>query len=136
MLEMIAAEEVKRIAELARAAREARDRLLGKVPDEALGQPVPAKGEHDPAVALGLDPLPTDHPARVALQQAIDGLPAEARRELLALMWIGRNDYGVGDWERALAAATTPFDVASDRLTEEPALSAYLLKALYEMKLL
>lgn len=136
MLEKIAAEEVKRIAELAKAAREARDFMLEKVPDEALGQPAPAKGEHNPAVALGLDPLRPDHPARLALKDAIDSLPPDARRELLALMWIGRNDYGTADWERAIADATTPFEVTAETLMEEPDLSAFLLKGLYEMKLM
>ena len=136
MLEKIAAEEVKRIAELAKAAREARDLMLEKVPDEALGQPAPAKGEHNPAAALGLEPLPADHPARLALKGAIDNLPSAARRELLALMWIGRNDYGTADWERAIADATTPFEVTTETLMEEPDLSAFLFKALYEMKLM
>lgn len=136
MLEKIAAEEVKRIAELAKAAREARDLMLEKIPDEALGEPAPAKGEHNPAAALGLDPLRPDHPARLALKGAIDSLPPDARRELLALMWIGRNGYGTADWERAMADATTPFEVTAETLMEEPDLSAFLLKGLYEMKLM
>ena len=136
MLEKIAAEEVKRIAGLAKAAREARDLMLEKVPDEALGEPAPAKGEHNPAAALGLEPLSADHPARLAVKDAIDSLPPDARRELLALMWIGRNDYGIADWERAMADATTPFEVTAEALMEESDLSAFLLKGLYEMKLM
>lgn len=136
MLERIAAEEVKRIAALAKAAREARDLMLEKIPDEVLGQPGPARGEHNPAAALGLEPLPADHPARLALKGAINNLPPEARRELLALMWIGRNDYGTAEWERAMADATTPFEVTAETLIEEPDLAAFLLKGLYEMKLM
>ena len=136
MLEKIAAEEVKRIAGLAKAAREARDRMLEKIPDGALDQPTPARGEHNPAAALGLEPLPADHPARLALKGAIDSLPSGARRELLALMWIGRNDYGTAEWERAMTDATTPFEVTADTLMEESDLSAFLLKGLYEMKLM
>lgn len=136
MLERMAAEEVKRIAELAKTARDARDRMLEKIPDEALGEPPPAKGEHNPAAALGLEPLPAEHPARLVLKGAIDSLPPDARRELLALMWIGRNEYGTADWERAMADATTPFEVTAESLMEESDLSALLLKGLYEMKLM
>lgn len=136
MLERIAAEKVKRIAELAKAARNARDRILAKVTDEELGQPVPAKGEHNPAGALGLEPLPPDHPAQVALKEAIEDLPPEARRELLALMWIGRDDYGTADWDRALADATTAFEVTAENFMDEADLTAFLLKGLYEMKLM
>lgn len=135
MLEKIAAEEVKRIAELAKVAREARDFMLEKVRDEALGQPTPSKGEHNPAAELGLDPLPSDHPARVALQEAIEKLPSQARLELLALTWIGRNDYGIADWDRAMADAATPFEVTPETLVEEADLCTLLLKGLYEMKL-
>lgn len=136
MLERIAAEEVKRIAGLAKAAREARDLMLEKVPDEALGQPAPARGEHNPMATLGLEPLPAEHPARLALKDAIDRLPLEARRELLALMWVGRDDYGIAEWDRAMSDATTAFEVTAETLMEEADLSAFLLKGLYEMKLI
>jgi len=136
MLERIAAEEVKRIAELAKTAREARDRMLEKIHDEALGEPTPIRGEHNPMATLGLDPLPGEHPARRALREAINGLPLETRRELLALMWVGRNDFGAAEWDRAMADATTPFEVTAETLMEETDLSAFLLKGLYEMKLM
>jgi hypothetical protein len=136
MLERMAIEEVKRIAGLAKAAREARDLMLEKISDEALGQPAPARGEHNPMATLGLDPLPAEHPARRALNEAIDGLPPGARCELLALMWIGRNDYGIAEWDRAMADATTAFEVTAETLMEEADLSAFLLKGLYEMKLM
>jgi len=136
MLERIAAEQIKHIAGLAKAARDARDHMLDKVTDEELGQPVPAKGEHNPAAALGLEPLPPTHPARMALKEAIDGLPQEAKRELLALMWIGRDDYGVADWDQALASATTAFEVTAETLMDEADLDKFLLKGLYEMKLM
>jgi hypothetical protein len=83
MLEKIAAEEVKRIAGLAKAAREARDLMLEKIPDGALGQSAPAKGEHNPAAALGLEPLPADHPDRLALKGAIGSLPSGATELLI-----------------------------------------------------
>lgn len=136
MLERVAAEEVKRIAGLAKAAREARDLMLEKIPDEALGQPAPARGEHNPMATLGLDPLPTEHPARRALSEAIDGLPLETRRELLALMWVGRNDFGATEWDRAMAAATSAFEITAETIMEEADLSTFLLKGLFEMKLM
>ena len=58
MLEKINVAEVKHIAEMAKAAREARDQMLDKVRDEDLGELKPARGEHNPAGGLGLDPLP------------------------------------------------------------------------------
>ena len=67
--------------------------MLDEVREEALKEPKPARGEHNPAAALGFDPLPPDHSARMALREAITGLSPMARRELRVLMWIGRGEY-------------------------------------------
>ena len=103
MLERITVEDVKRIARLAKAARDVRDQILTPVREQELGQPKPARGVHNPAAALGLDPVPVDHPTRKALGQAIEGLSIDARRELLALIWIGQGDYGAAELDRAFA---------------------------------
>lgn len=134
MLEKIKVAEVKHIAEMAKAARDARDQMLDKVRDEDLGELKPIKGEHNPAGGLGFDPLPPDHPVRAALRDAVTALPAAARTELRALLSIAQGDYGAKDWAQALAdAATVPDDVTTAMLLEEADLHRYLMKALYEL---
>ena len=137
MLEQLGAETAKEIAELARAARDARDAMLDKIRDEDVQTDRPARGEHNPTVALGLDPLPEDHSARVALSEAVAALSPEALSELRALMWIGKGDYGAKDWAKAVNdAAGAPDDVVQSSLVEQPDLHEFLMKALYELKLL
>jgi hypothetical protein len=136
MLETITVEDAKYVAELAMVARQARDRILDKIRDEDLGEPKPARGEHNPARALGLDPLPQDHPARLALRDAITTLPWAARSELGALLSIGQGNYAARDWEKALAAASAVEDeVMIGILLDEVDLHEYLMKGLYELGL-
>ena len=135
MLHELSLENVKRICELAKAARDVKDAMLRKVRDEDLGQPKPARGEHNPAGGLGLDPVPFDHPTRTALRDAIDGLSGDARRELLALVWIGRGDYGPAELDKAFTDAASITDLPVDRFTSDPDLHDLLMKSLYELKL-
>jgi hypothetical protein len=85
--------EARHIAGLAEAARAARDRALEKVRETELGEPPPARGEHNPAGSLGLEALPPDDPARLALRDAIAELAPETRMKLWALMMVGRGEY-------------------------------------------
>jgi len=135
MLERVTAADVKRISELAKAARSARDEMLSEVGVEDLGQPRPARGEHNPAAALGLDPLPFDHPAREALREALAAVSTDARRELQALLWIGRGDYGTAEWEKAFTDTASASDLPVEQLTSEADLHDLLMKGLYELKL-
>ena len=135
MLERVTVEDVKRVSELAKAARDVRDEILRPVREQDLGQPKPARGKHDPAAALGLDPIPFDHPTRKVLREAIDGLPTAARRELLALVWIGRGDYGARELDKAFADTASITDLSVDRFTSEADLHDLLMKSLYELKL-
>jgi len=135
MLERVTVEDVKRISELAKAARDVRDEILRPVREQDLGQPKPARGKHDPAAALGLDPIPFDHPTRKVLREAIDGLSTAARRELLALVWIGRGDYGPAELDKAFADTALITDLSVDRFTSEADLHDLLMKSLYELKL-
>jgi hypothetical protein len=136
MLEKISVPEVKHIAELANAVRTLRDHLLDKIRDEALAEPKPARGQHNPTAMLGLDPLEPHHPATQALREAIEALPGDARRELRALMSIGQGDYAAKDFARAVAdTSAMPDDVIIGALMEQADLHGYLMKALYEMKL-
>ena len=135
MLERVTVEDVKRISELAKAARDVRDEILRPVREQDLGQPKPARGKHDPAAALGLDPVPFDHPTRKVLREAIDALSTAARRELLALVWIGRGDYGPAELDKAFADTALITDLSVDRFTSEADLHDLLMKSLYELKL-
>ena len=133
VLTAISIDGVKHVAELAKAAREARDDMLRKVRDEDLGEPKPARGLHNPTALLGFDPLPPDHPARAALRSAIEDLEPDQRSELRALMLIGQGDYGAKDWDRALTDVSNESEQASVELLMDKAnLHDLLMKALYE----
>jgi hypothetical protein len=135
MLQQITVEQVKEIARLARTARTARDRVLSEVRDSNLGQPKPARGQHNPAAALGFQPLPSGHPARGALERAISALPAESATELRALMWIGRADFGANDLDKARGASAAAPEPVLASLLDRADLHDLLMKALYELKL-
>lgn len=136
MLEHITIKQVRQIADLAKGARTARDHAIVELPERDFGEPTPARGEHNPAAALGFDPLPADHPARAALRDAVAALSDEARSELVALAWVGRGEYGFKDWQQALSAADAMLPAAkSDLVTEQVDLHELLTKSLYELKL-
>ena len=135
MLERIAVDQVRRIAELARAARDARDQMLAQVGDPELGEPRVARGLHDPAADFGLDPLPPDHPARVALHEAITALSRDAQDELRALVLVGRGDLGGNEWQRALTEAAGAHGAPVEFLTSQASLHEHLEKGLYELRL-
>jgi hypothetical protein len=135
MLRHITAIQVKEIARLARDARAARDRILSEVPEADLNQPKPARGQHNPAAALGFRPLSPEHRARAALERTISKLSAEAATELRALMWIGRGDYGGNDLDKAVAASTAAPEPVLASLLDRADLHDLLMKALYELKL-
>ncbi|MBC2885556.1 DUF3775 domain-containing protein [Ochrobactrum sp. CM-21-5] len=52
-----------------------------------------------------LDASP-DNPTRKELFAAIRSLNEDQRMELLALMWLGRGDFGADEWEEALSTAS------------------------------
>ncbi len=126
--------EARRIAVLAAAAREARDRILTPVREAALGEAQPARGEHHAAGSLSFAALPADEPAYVALREAIADLLPDIRKKLWVLVQIGRGDYARGDFEGAMAASERLSDeaVASD-LAEEVDLHDKLMRGLYEI---
>ncbi len=65
------------------------------------------------------------------LEELIAALNVDARRDLLALIWVGRGDYDAGDWSEARRAAreAEPFDV-TDYLEELQSGSDYIESAL------
>lgn len=134
MLQELSADQARQIATLAKAARAARDVILDNVPDEDLGIPRPARGEHNPAGALGFDPLPLDDPALIELRATVSALMPAARTELFVLMRMGQGDFAICDWERGLGeAALLGEDTVLAALTEDPDLHEHISKALYEL---
>lgn len=136
MLQKISVAEVKHVAEMAKVVRTARDEMLVGIPEEDLGEPQPARGQHIPSARLGFDPLEPDHPARRALREAIASLRLSARRELRALAWMGRGDYAAKDFERAVAdASASDGDTTTGALLDQADLHNLLMKGLYELEL-
>jgi hypothetical protein len=134
MLRQLTADQAHRIAALAKAARDARDAVLDNVPDEDLGVPPVARGEHTPTATLGFDPLPSDDPAIATLRQAVSALSPEARSELFVLMRMGQGDFAILDWDRALTeAALLGDETVIGAITEEPDLHDRITKGLYEI---
>ena len=134
MLQELSADQARQIADLAKAARAARDVILDNVPEEDLGAPRPARGEHNPAGALGFDPLPLEAPALIELRAAICALMPGARAELFVLMRMGQGDLAILDWDRGLSeTALLGDDVVLAALTEDQDLHEHIAKALYEL---
>lgn len=126
--------ETRRIAELAAAARAARDNALTAIREAELGEPRPARGEHHPAGTLSFGALPDDDSTRTALREAIEGLLPDIRRKIWAVMRIGGGDYARGNWDEVLALAdTTSDDNIIGELIGEVDLHDKLMKGLYEI---
>ena len=135
MLKNLTLRRARLIAQLARVARDARDRLLHGVPDEAVSEPHPAKGEHDRIGAGGFDVLRPDDPAATALRSAISRLRPAARSELFALMRIGQGELAAGDWQRGLSEAATLGDESiGGILADDIDLQSHLNRGLYEIR--
>lgn len=134
MLQELSADQAQQIADLAKTARAARDVILDNVPEEDLGVPKSARGEHNPAGTLGFDPLPLDDPALIELRAAVCALVPAARAELFVLMRMGQGDFAICDWDRGLSeAALLGDDTILAALTEDADLHEHLSKALYEL---
>ena len=134
MLQELSADQARLIADLAKTARTARDVILDNVPEEDLGVPRSARGEHNPAGTLGFDPLPLDDPALIELRATVCALVPAARAELFVLMRMGQGDFVICDWDRGLSeAALLGDDTILAALTEDADLHEHLSKALYEL---
>ena len=137
MLNDLHVDQARFVALLANTARAQRDALLGNVAENDLGGPAPARGEHNPTVELGVEPLPTDasKPA-AALCEAINSLSEPARRELYALMRIGQGHLAAKKWDRGLSEAEMLGDnVITAAIIDDPDLHDHVTKGLYEAKL-
>ena len=134
MLQQLTEEQAWRIAGLAKAVRAARDALLDNVPDEDLGEPPAARGEHNPTAAFALDPLPPDDPSFAVLRQAVAALAPGARSELFVLMRMGQGDFAITDWDRGLSEAELLGDgTVMGAIIEDLDLHDHITKGLYEV---
>lgn len=126
--------EARQIADLAADARKVRDRLLEKVPDAELGEPGPARGEHNPAGTLALNGVLAMQPEFVALREAITALPRDIREKLWVVAQVGRAEVAILGWDEALAQALalSDGDLVSS-MVAEPDLHDHLRKGLYEL---
>ena len=69
----------------------------------------------------------SDNPTRQELVAALDGLNEDERIELLALVWVGRGDFGRKEWRAALAQAREVHDTTeTEYLVGTPLLADYL----------
>jgi hypothetical protein len=127
--------EARSIAELALDARKVRDRLLEKIADAYLDEPVPTKGEHNPLGGIVLDDVLAEEPEFVALRGAIVALPREIKEKILVVTRIGRGDFAARDLNAAIDAASafTDDDIAAS-LLGEPDLHELLQKGLYMLR--
>jgi hypothetical protein len=133
MLKDLDSGQARFIAILARTARAQRDALLGKATGADLGQPVAARGEHNPTAALGFEPLTAAAPQVAALGEVIAGLSETARRELYALMRIGQGQLVAKKWHRGISDAELLGDeTVTAALMEDPDLHDHIAKGLYE----
>jgi hypothetical protein len=134
-LRSISAEEVRAIAALSKAAREAQDVLLNKM---KIVDKFDDERELAGAVAGALDTLDAslNNPPLRDLKERIAALSPEARQELMALMWIGRGDYTAAEWEAALDEAQRRANAGDvDDIAERVPLHDYLVKGLYLLDL-
>jgi hypothetical protein len=136
MLKELNRDQAQFVALLAKAARTQRDAFIGHVPEDDLGEAKPARGEHNPAAALGFAAFPADAPQVTALRDAIVTLSSVGRSELYALMRIGQGNLAAQKWHRGLVEAVTLGDeTVTAALIEDPDLHDHLMKGLYETKL-
>lgn len=81
------------------------------------------------------DSLATNDPQALArFRKALESMDDEAARDLVALIWIGRGDFTVADWDKARAGAK---DIGKAKLAGYiegiPLVSDYLLQGLHQV---
>ncbi len=136
MLKDLNVDQARFVALLARAARAARDAMLGHGPERDLNGTKAARGERNPAATLGYDPLPAEDRQLAALRDALAALTPAARSELYVLMRIGQGHLAANKWHRGLEEAQSLGDATvAGALIEDPDLHDHISKGLYEARL-
>lgn len=134
MFEALASVQIRALAEKALAVREAGEEKLRGVRDAAFGEPRPARRQPEPGADVAVDALSEGEPHRRAFVEALSSLPLPARRELWALVLIGRGDYGLDEWDQAVMEAGRLSDFDARVFLEQPDLHDHLMKAVYEIE--
>jgi hypothetical protein len=133
MLTALNTEQARFVALLAKAARAQRDDLLGNTAEDDLAPLNAARGEHNPTVLLGFEPLRPAASQTEALREAIATLSTQARSELYTLMRIGQGDLAANKWHRGLSEANLLGDeTITGAIVEDPDLHDHIMKGLYE----
>lgn len=72
-----------------------------------------------------------DDPVYLELQSTIDDLEPDQQVSLVALMWIGRGDYALSEWDSALQRAGDSWNTrTAEYLIRTPLLADYLSEGL------
>lgn len=119
------------------------------IPLEKLGYIIAKAREYDaevaPADGLEQPAIPDDgpetileatidNPTRQELRSAIDELDDDARTELVALMWLGRDDFDAEEWKQGLKQARQTAESRTSRyLIGTPLLADYLEEGLVRL---
>jgi len=75
-----------------------------------------------------------EDPTYLELKSTIDDLEPDQQVSLVALMWLGRGDYSLDEWDRALSLAGDSWNGrASDYLIHTPLLADYLSEGLEQI---
>ena len=110
------------------------DRLVLKVravmAPECPGIPDEGSNPADDIAGFVLQDMP-DNLTREELREEIEGLGPEKQAELVALMWMGRDDLPASQWEELVRMAEERRErPASDYLLDHPLLAEYWKEAL------
>lgn len=131
MFQQLASEDAWKIAEAAKAARDAKSEFLNKSRvldrnrdgDEAVEQ---LDAGQDVLAAAG------DDRRQAALREELSRLSGEQLLELMAATYIGRGEFAPKEWPAACAAAQDRSNAADiDRLSDSSALHDELAKGLH-----
>jgi hypothetical protein len=79
--------------------------------------------------------LEIEDPIYQELKNAIDDLEPDQQVSLVALMWLGRGDYTLDEWQRALHRAGESWNTrTADYLIRTPLLADYLSDGLEQLR--
>jgi len=83
--------------------------------------------ETDPQSIAEAGPVAADDPIYIELKHVIGDLEPDQQVRLVALMWLGRGDFDVDDWDQALSRAGDAWNNRSaEYLVHTPLLADYL----------